>query len=69
METLLEYTPLEGEEVLVINADFTPLQLDTMTKEDITKMEVHVLQFITLTLVSRPITAYVVTALSYWFYC
>ncbi|KAK7104887.1 hypothetical protein V1264_019532 [Littorina saxatilis] len=39
METFLDYSPKEGEEVLVLHADFTPLQLDTMTNKDIAKMD------------------------------
>ena len=39
-ELFLDYMPKEGEEVLLLHADFTPLQLDTMTTEDILKMDV-----------------------------
>ena len=36
----LEYTPKDGEEILTMHADFEPLQLDTMTTEDILTMDV-----------------------------
>ena len=39
-ELFLDYMPKEGEEVLILHAEFTPLQLDTMTTEDIMKMDV-----------------------------
>lgn len=35
LESLLNYSPTDGEEVLIIHANFTPLLLETMTKEDI----------------------------------
>ncbi|KAL8559590.1 hypothetical protein ACOMHN_008301 [Nucella lapillus] len=35
METYLEYSPKDGEGVSVVYANFTPLLLNTMTKEDI----------------------------------
>lgn len=34
-DEFFQYTPTEGEEVLVLQAAFQPLQLETMTKEDI----------------------------------
>ncbi|XP_076442533.1 selenoprotein N-like isoform X2 [Babylonia areolata] len=41
METFLEYSPKDGEELLVVYANFTPLQLETMTKEDILTASVN----------------------------
>nr|KAG5695196.1 hypothetical protein BaRGS_018318 [Batillaria attramentaria] len=41
-DEFFHYTPKDGEEVFIIDADFEPLQLETMTKEGILTMDVSI---------------------------